>query len=1531
MNNVQIPNASFVIKNAIYGVYQDIDFASGVGSINYKVFGTYPNRTFVMNVSGVPQWPNSQNAANKQTTQIVLYETTNIIDILVKRRVPGIGNGGWPQGVLGIQNNAGTKAAYPGMPGSPVGMPNRNTGTWSATNEAYRFTPSGVGPENVSFVWKNQAGEIISQGSGVAFSTLEVCPQFDQSYSVQATFTRCDGTTVSTAPDSYFLQIAPPLPVLDPKNITVCSNVFPTTVNLNQNTYILNGADPLDYDIRYYTNATGAALGNSNGLLTPAQVASFPILNGDPVTIYVYLEAVGVQCINVRPFVVQVGTPGGSFSYPDADGDIPSKYCFNSNAGIAPTLNTLTAGGTFTVNPPTGLTINPNTGVINLTCAVPGTYTINYDIAANPAPGGCPAFNRSTTVIIESCFVATVSNSGNVCQGTSSFNLFTNYNETVCTPATTYKWTDNAGVQISTDKNPVGVAVPTAAGTYVYSLVITQNGVASSPYQTTLIVHPLPTANFVSVPATICTNASTTLLFSGSPAGALIDFTDGTNNYSVTLDASGNGTFLTPNLATNTTFTLVKATGTTTPACEKSLSESIIISVGLPTAQIVKFTNTVICSGTATGLEITGTPGATVTYTKDGVTQPTVIVPTSGALTIDTGNLNGGSYVYALTNIVSNSTPPCSDTITGQSATLTVNALPTATIATSTATICTGTAATLTFTGTPNATVTYNNGTTDLTTTLDASGTKTVTTALLTANTTFTLVKVEVTNTVLCGQPQTGSVTIAINANVAITNTLVGGTICAGASKTFTITATGQGLMYQWYKNGTLITGATNDTYTIASPVATDAGDYTVVVSGSCGPAQTSNTATLIISQATVITTPPQAATTVCVGQAINLSVTATGTVLTYQWYKGTTAIAGATNSTFNIASATTTDAGTYHVVITNSCGVATPSSDAVITVNELPKITTSPTGTTICEGQSINLSVAATGTNITYQWFRNNTAIAGATSANYSDTSVTLAEAGNYTVTVSGACTPAVTSAIAQIVVNPGATFTVQPPTTRTVCSGTEVKFTVGTTPGVTVTYQWFKGTTAITGATASTYTIASSTPADTGSYTCVVTVPSCGPMTSTASALTVNQAPAITSQPEDKNICVGKPAAFTVVATGTNLTYQWFKAGIAIAGATSSTYSLASATQANNGGYYCVITSASCPPITTNTVNLTARPLPTATISNGTKSTICSGESNEIVFNGTPGAVVIYTINGGAPETVELDPAGGPTVVATGTLTQNTVYTLVSVTYTGVDACSQTLTGSVTIKVNPLPVVTLQDGFICIDPVTLAVTRSYLLNTGLDQAKYTFKWFDQNGQIPFASNSYYEANAVGQYSVTIRDIVTGCESSAFANVEASSPPTDFTYTVSGFFADNPTLVITATPVGQYEYQLDYGPFQQSNVFDNISAGTHSITVRDEQACDVLTKSVLVVDYPRYFTPNGDGINDTWNIPSISGISFTKIYIFDRFGKLVKEMTATSAGSGWDGTLNGQDLPATDYWFTINYEEAGINKEFKAHFSLKR
>jgi gliding motility-associated-like protein len=129
--------------------------------------------------------------------------------------------------------------------------------------------------------------------------------------------------------------------------------------------------------------------------------------------------------------------------------------------------------------------------------------------------------------------------------------------------------------------------------------------------------------------------------------------------------------------------------------------------------------------------------------------------------------------------------------------------------------------------------------------------------------------------------------------------------------------------------------------------------------------------------------------------------------------------------------------------------------------------------------------------------------------------------------------------------------------------------------------------------------------------------------------------------------------------------------------------------------------------------------------------------------------------------------------------------------------------------------------------------------------------------------------------------------------------------------------------------YQIDGGELQRSNVFSNISSGTHTITVLDELGCTNISEEVLIIDYPKFFTPNGDGSNDTWNIVGLNDQSNSKILIYDRYGKLLKQIT--TRGEGCDGTFNGYELPATDYWFTIDYLENNINKVFKAHFSLKR
>jgi hypothetical protein len=163
--------------------------------------------------------------------------------------------------------------------------------------------------------------------------------------------------------------------------------------------------------------------------------------------------------------------------------------------------------------------------------------------------------------------------------------------------------------------------------------------------------------------------------------------------------------------------------------------------------------------------------------------------------------------------------------------------------------------------------------------------------------------------------------------------------------------------------------------------------------------------------------------------------------------------------------------------------------------------------------------------------------------------------------------------------------------PADVTACEGEDVSFSVGAT-GTNLTYQWQFNGTDIPGATASTLDLTSVTTSDAGSYTCEVNG-DCGSVTSSTATLTVNEGPVITSEPSDATACEGTDVDFNVVATGTNLTYQWQKDGYDISGATSSTLSLTNISYADQGDYTCIVTG-DCGDVTsaaaTLTVNLNA-----------------------------------------------------------------------------------------------------------------------------------------------------------------------------------------------------------------------------------------------------------------------------------------------------------------------------------------------------
>ncbi len=246
----------------------------------------------------------------------------------------------------------------------------------------------------------------------------------------------------------------------------------------------------------------------------------------------------------------------------------------------------------------------------------------------------------------------------------------------------------------------------------------------------------------------------------------------------------------------------------------------------------------------------------------------------------------------------------------------------------------------------------------------------------------------------------------------------------------------------------------------------------------------------------------------------------------------------------------------------------------------------------------------------------------------------------------------------------------------------------------------------------------------------------------------------------------------------------------------------------------------------------------------------------------------------------------------------------------------------------VNKLPEPTPQNGIVCISDKNGQLLKPYLIYSGLPAATHSFKWHDQQGQL-VGTASNYQAVAPGVYDVVATSNTTGCSSVPKYVTVAQSGPALVTYEVGQDFSGHQRLTVIVTGTGIYEYQLDNGAYQESPVFENIASGLHLLSVRDTNGCGTTAVRLVAIGYPHFFTPNGDSFNDTWNIKDLQNQPASRIYILDRFGKLITEISPS--GNGWDGTDGRLPLPADDYWFTVTYEKEGEITEFKSHFALKR
>lgn len=263
---------------------------------------------------------------------------------------------------------------------------------------------------------------------------------------------------------------------------------------------------------------------------------------------------------------------------------------------------------------------------------------------------------------------------------------------------------------------------------------------------------------------------------------------------------------------------------------------------------------------------------------------------------------------------------------------------------------------------------------------------------------------------------------------------------------------------------------------------------------------------------------------------------------------------------------------------------------------------------------------------------------------------------------------------------------------------------------------------------------------------------------------------------------------------------------------------------------------------------------------------------------------------------------------------------------------ATQQTLT----ITVNSTPSVTVNSPSVC-QGATATVTATPVI-----LGSYSYSWNVPSGVINPGNTTSFSTNVAGNYSVIITNTVSGCTStSASGAVTVFQVPSVTVNSTPGL--QGTTVLVTAVPSSNgsftYTWNVPSGVLNPGNVssFSTSTSGIYSVIITDNLTGCVSTSSqtiadinnVILIDYPHYFTPNGDGIHDYWNIKGFENDFTAKIYIFDRYGKLIKQITPQS--QGWDGTCNGMLMPSTDYWFTVDYTEAAAYKQFKAHFALKR